>query len=115
MDKPRIVIADDHLLVLEGLAKMLANECDVIGVAKDGRQLLEVCGRLKPDVVLLDISMPALNGIEVARQINRTMRQVKLIFVTVHAEGEYVRAALRAGAQGYLLKQSAPAELMLAI
>ena len=113
--RTRLVVADDHVLVLGGLAKLLEEKFQIVATANDGRQVLEVCQQLKPDVVLLDITMPLLNGIETARQLSRTLPEIKIVFVTVHSDAEYVREAFRAGAQGYVLKRSAPSELITAI
>ena len=108
-------MADDHALVLAGLRKMLESECDIVSVAEDGRTLVSAAESLRPDVILLDISMPLLNGIEAARQIRRASPNSKLIFITMHADSGYVREALSAGGSGYLLKNSAGSELLPAI
>ena len=108
-------MADDHVLVLGGLAKLLEEKFQIVATANDGRQVLELCQQMKPDIVLLDITMPLLNGIETARQLSRTLPEIKIVFVTVHSDAEYVREAFRAGAQGYVLKRSAPSELITAI
>jgi len=115
MKKTRLVIADDHTLVLEGLKRILESEFELVGTAENGRELLRICEELKPDVVLIDISMPLLNGIDAARQLLRTLPLTKIIFVTMHADSDYVAEAFRAGASGYLLKRSAATELVTAI
>lgn len=115
MTRARILLADDHVLVLEGLQKLLAEEFDLVGTAQDGRELLTAALRLRPDVVLMDISMPRLNGVEAARQLSKRVPAIKIIFVTMHAEKTYVTEAFRAGASGYLLKRSAASELVSAI
>ena len=115
MMRPRVVIADDHLMVMEGLRKILQSECEVVGTAEDGRSLLRVAAELKPDIVLLDISMPLLNGVEAARELRKTVPATKLIFVTMHADATYVAGAFRAGASGYVLKRCASSELISAI
>lgn len=115
MKRPRVVIADDHLLVVEGLRRILEPECKIVGAVADGRSLLSVAAELKPDIVLLDISMPLLNGVEAARVLRQTVPATKLIFVTMHADATYVSGAFRAGASGYVLKSCAARELMSAI
>lgn len=115
MKKPRILLGDDHSLVLEGFRRILEDECDIVGTAEDGRALLEAAGRLKPQVILLDISMPLLNGIDATRQLKKVMPEVKVIFVTMHADPAYLNEAFKAGASGYLLKRSAGSELIQAI
>ena len=115
MKRPRVLLADDHPLILEGLRSLLPPECEVVGTASDGRSLLEAVSRLKPDVTVLDISLPLLNGIDAARQIKKEMPETKVIFLTMHASPEYLREALVAGASGYVLKTSAAEELPGAI
>jgi DNA-binding NarL/FixJ family response regulator len=115
MTRIRVLLADDHTLVLEGLKRILAADFDLVGTVEDGRALLSAAERLAPDVVLLDISMPLLNGLEAARQLKKTLPELKLIFLTMHSEKSYVVEAFRAGASGYLLKRSAASELVSAI
>ena len=115
MKKVRLLIADDHTLVLEGLKRILENEFELAGMAENGRELLRMTEELKPDVVLVDISMPLLNGIDATKQLLKTTAGVKVIFVTMHADSDYVAEAFRAGASGYLLKRSAATELVAAI
>lgn len=115
MSKPRVLLADDHSLVLEGFRRILADQCELVGMVEDGRALLEAAGRLKPDIVILDVSMPLLNGIDAATQLKRTHSSMKIIFVTMHSDADYVRSAFEAGASGYLLKRSAVDELEQAI
>jgi DNA-binding NarL/FixJ family response regulator len=115
MTRPRVLLADDHTLVLEGFRKLLEEHCDLVGMVEDGRALLEAAPRLRPDIVLLDISMPLLNGIDAARRLRKLLPEVKVIFVTMHADPAYVSEAFKAGAAGYLLKRSAGAELARAI
>ena len=110
-----MLLADDHSLVAAGLRSMLESAYEVVGTADNGRALVEAAGRLRPEVILLDISMPALNGIEAARQLRKLVPQAKLIFVTMHTDATFVREALRAGGSGYVSKQSAPKELVTAI
>jgi DNA-binding NarL/FixJ family response regulator len=113
--RARILLADDHSLVAAGLRSMLEVTYDVVGTVNNGRDLLQAAQRLHPDVVLLDISMPELNGIEAARQLRKLVPQARLIFVTMHTDATIVREALRAGGSGYVAKQSAPKELAAAI
>lgn len=115
MSKPRVLLADDHTLVLEGFKKLLEEHCQVVGSAEDGRALLDAAKRLRPDIIVLDISMPKLNGLDAARRLRKIVPQARLIFVTVHADVDYVNQAFQAGASGYLLKRSAGSELPQAV
>ena len=115
MIRPRILMADDHSLVLAGLRRLVEEEGDVVGTVEDGRALVEEAQRLRPDLILLDISMPLLNGLDAARQLTKLVPDSKLIVLTVHTTPTYVTEAFKAGAVGYLVKQSATAELKLAI
>ena len=115
MSKPRVLLADDHTLVLDGFRKLLEDRCEIVGVAEDGRTLLRMAEELQPDIVTLDISMPQLNGIDAARKLKKILPRIKLIFVTMHADSAYVNEAFKAGASGYLLKRSAGSELLQAI
>ncbi|MCC2642209.1 MAG: Response regulator, LuxR family [Nitrospira sp.] len=115
MPKPRVLLADDHSLVLEGFRRILADQCDLVGMVEDGRALLETAQQIEPDIVILDVSMPLLNGIDAATQLKKLQPSIKLIFVTMHADPDYVRSAFEAGASGYLLKRSAVDELEQAI
>jgi DNA-binding NarL/FixJ family response regulator len=115
MPKPRVLIADDHKIVLEGLRRLLSAEFDVLEAVGDGRELLEAADRLRPDVIVADISMPNLNGIEAVRQIKKSNENVKIVLLTMHAEVAYARGGFEAGASGYVLKHSAPDELIVAI
>lgn len=115
MSRPRVLLADDHSLVLEGIRKLLDTKVDLVGTVGDGRALVKAVEDTKVDVVLLDISMPLLNGIEAARQIKKLSPHTKLIFLTMHSDRDYVIETLRIGASGYLLKWSAEAELVTAI
>ena len=112
---PRVLLADDHTLVLEGFRRIVEQRCEVVGAVEDGRALLEAAVRLRPDIILLDISMPLLNGVDAGRQIKKLLPDVKLIFVTMHADPAYVSEAFKAGASAYLLKRSAARELDQAI
>jgi DNA-binding NarL/FixJ family response regulator len=115
MARPRVLLADDHALLLGAFEKLLTPECDVVGQVSDGRALLAEAERLKPDIVVLDIVMPHLNGFEAGRKIKQTLRDVKLVFLTMNDEAELVAEAFRVGASAYVLKQSAPSELIAAI
>lgn len=114
-DKLRVLVADDHRLVLEGLVGILNRECEIVGTATTGREVVDLAERLDPDIVLMDVAMPLLNGIEAARQIKRSDRNTIIIFVTMQTSRDYVREAFDAGASGYVLKQAAAAELLNAI
>ena len=113
--RPRVLLADDHRMVAEGLKSLLAPEFDLVGVVENGRALVEEAKRLRPDVIVADISMPQLNGIEAMAQLKEHDKEVKVVFLTMHQEVVYARRALDAGASGYVLKHSAPAELVAAI
>ncbi len=115
MKKARLLLADDHTLVLEGLKKILESDFELVGAAENGRELLRLAEELKPDVILVDISMPLLNGIDACKQLLKTTPTAKVIFITMHADADYVAEAFRAGASGYLLKRSAASELVNAI
>lgn len=111
----RVLLADDHTLVLEGITKLLEPHFVVVGAVEDGRALLQAAQELEPDVILLDISMPLLNGIDAAARLKKTVPTARLIFLSMHADAAYVAAAFRAGGSGYLLKRSAGSELVFAI
>jgi len=113
--RPRLLLADDHRLLREAFVKLLEPECDVLGAVTDGRALLEAAPRLRPDVVVLDIAMPLLNGLDAARQLKRLMPGVKVIFLTVSEDPELAAEAFRAGGSAFLLKNSAASELLQAI
>jgi DNA-binding NarL/FixJ family response regulator len=115
MPKPRILIADDHALVIEGFRRILEEHYELVGMAGDGYQLLVAAKTVQPDIVILDISMPLLNGIDTARQLKKISPTAKIIIVTMHAGADYVRSAFEAGASAYVLKGSAVDELTLAI
>jgi DNA-binding NarL/FixJ family response regulator len=115
MSRPRILLGDDHTLVLDGFRKLLEDQCEIVGVAEDGRTLLRMAQELEPDIVTLDISMPQLNGVDAARKLKKVLPRTHLIFVTMHDDPAYVNEAFKAGASGYLLKRSAGSELRQAI
>jgi DNA-binding NarL/FixJ family response regulator len=115
MRRPRLLLADDHTLLLEGIRLLLEPEFELVGSVEDGRALLDAAKTLKPDVILLDISMPILNGIDAAHRLRKLLPSARLIFLTMHADADYVAEAFRAGAAGYLLKRAAASELLTAI
>jgi DNA-binding NarL/FixJ family response regulator len=115
MKRPRVLLADDHRLLREAFSQLLAPGCDVVGAVGDGRALLAAARDLRPDIVVLDIAMPLLNGLEAARQLKGMMPEVGLIFLTVSEDPDLAAEAFRAGASGYLLKNSAASELFKAI
>jgi DNA-binding NarL/FixJ family response regulator len=111
----RLIIADDHGLMLDGLKRLLGGEFEIVGTASDGRTLLAEAERLKPDLIVLDVAMPGLNGIEAARRLSRTLPSAKLVFITQQLDPAYLHAAFAAGAMAYVAKQSAATELVDAI
>jgi DNA-binding NarL/FixJ family response regulator len=113
--RPRILLADDHVLLLEAFRALLEPEFEVVGTVTDGRALLAEFSRLNPDVVLIDISMPLLNGLDAGRQLKMQQRSVKLIYLTMNPDPGLAGEALRLGASGYVLKSSAAGELTQAI
>ncbi|MGD8330985.1 MAG: response regulator transcription factor [Acidobacteriota bacterium] len=115
MSRPRVLLADDHRLVAEGLKHLLSEEFDLVGVVENGRALLQEAARLQPDVIVADITMPHLNGIDALEQLKKDDPRVKVVFLTMHREIAYARRALQAGALGYVLKHAAPEELLMAI
>jgi len=117
MNKVRILLADDHTILRDGIRSLLEDEPDmvVIGEAEDGRSAVKLACQLKPDVVLMDIAMPLLNGLEATRQIKHDCPQVKVLILTMHENEEYIRQVLASGAMGYILKDAAARELLDAI
>ena len=115
MKGPRVLLADDHALLLGAYEKLLADECEIVGQVGDGRALVEAADKLKPDVIVLDISMPMLNGLEAGRQIKQKHRSMKLVYLTMNEDADLAAEAFRAGASAYLLKRSAASELLTAI
>ncbi len=113
--RPRVLLADDHMLLLDAFKKLLEPECDVVGTVADGRALLAAAEQLRPDVIVLDITMPLLNGLDAGRQLKNALPEVKLIFLTMNQDPALATEAFRAGASGYLLKTSAASELLKAI
>jgi len=113
--RPRVLLADDHTLLLGAYEKLLAPECDIVGQVSDGRALVEAAQKLKPDVIILDIGMPLLNGLEAARQIKPLVKNARLVFLTMHEDADLAAEAFRTGASAYVLKRSAASELLTAI
>jgi DNA-binding NarL/FixJ family response regulator len=115
MSRPRVLLADDHKIVTEGLKGLLEPEFELVGTVEDGRALLAAAEKLRPDVIVADISMPLLNGIDSVRQIKQVHDEIKVVFLTMHPDVTYAVSAFEAGASGYVLKHSAPTELVTAI
>ena len=115
MKRHRILLADDHRIVAEGLKRLLEPEFDLVAVVEDGRALLSAASELKPDVIVSDISMPELNGVEALEEMKKHDPEVRVVFLTMHHNVAYARKALDAGALGFVLKHSAVAELILAV
>jgi DNA-binding NarL/FixJ family response regulator len=114
-NRPRILIADDHNLVAELCKRLLETEFDVVGVVVDGRALLRAAGELRPDVIVLDIAMPVLNGLDAGRQVKEMLPAVKLVYLTMNPDVEVAAEAFRRGGHGYLLKTCAAGELVLGV
>ena len=112
---PRVLIADDHTLVAEGVEKLLEHEFQLCGRVADGRALVRAVEKDKPDIALVDIALPLLNGLDACRQIRKAVPEVKLLILTMHSEQYFVTEAFRAGVSGYVLKQSVAEELVFAI
>jgi len=115
MSRPRVLLADDHRMVAEGVKRLLEVEFELVAVVEDGRELVEAAQRLRPDVIVADITMPHLNGIDALRQLKRVNPDVRIVFLTMHKDAAYARRALEEGACGYVLKHSAQTELFLAV
>ena len=115
MIRARLLLADDHTLILEGFRNVLESKHIIVGTVTDGRSLVEAALRLKPDLIISDITMPLLNGIDAAREIRKHLPEAKLLFVTMHASPAYLQTALDAGATGYVLKSSAREEILAAV
>jgi len=113
--RPSVLIADDHSIVVEGLCSLLQNSCDVIGVVRDGRELLVAAHKLKPDVIVLDIGMPLLNGLDAAERLKLSLPATKFVFLTMKDDANLAAAALSLGPVGYVLKNAAASELLKAI
>lgn len=115
MMRPRIFLADDHTLLLDAFKNLLEPKYEVVGTATDGRKMLSMVSKIKPDVVVMDIAMPHMNGFDAGEKLKKLLPEIKLIFLTVNDDPEMVTEAFRIGANGYLLKSSAGSELFQAI
>jgi len=115
MMRIKVLLADDHRIVAEGLKRLLESEFELVGIVEDGRALLAAAAELNPDVIVSDISMPELNGVEALEELKKVNPDVRLVFLTMHHNVVYARRALEAGAMGYVLKHSAMGELIMAV
>jgi DNA-binding NarL/FixJ family response regulator len=115
MRRPRVLLADDHQMLLDALKELLEPKYEVVGLVTDGRAVLKVAEKLRPDIIVLDIAMPQLNGLDAGRQLKQSMPSVKLLFMTMNEDPYLVGEAFRAGASAFLLKQAAGLELDEAI
>ena len=115
LTRPRVLVADDHQMLVDALKRVLEPRCEVVGMASNGRELLKAAARLQPDIIVLDIAMPELNGLDAARHLKSSMPKLKIIFMTMNEDPDMVGEAFRAGASAFLLKQGAALELTDAI
>src|SRR3954466_8017721 len=115
MPPPRVLLADDHALLLGAFEKLLTPDCTIVGQVSDGHALITAAQRLKPDVILLDITMPVLNGLEAGRRVKQVLPDIKLVFLTMNEDPDLAAEAFRAGASAYVLKRSSGSELLTAI
>jgi len=115
MRRPTVLLADDHRIVAEGLRSLIEPEFELVGIVEDGYALIDAAGKIHPDVIITDISMPLLNGIDAVRTILKADKDARIIFLTMHPDVTYAISAIEAGALGYVLKHSAPSELNVAI
>ena len=115
LNRIRVLLADDHEDLLRTVASMLVSEFEVVGTVKDGQALLDAAEQLKPDVLVVDISMPIVNGIEAVQRLKESGSQTQVVFLTVHEDTDYVRAALATGARGYIVKPRLASDLSVAI
>jgi DNA-binding NarL/FixJ family response regulator len=115
MYRPRVLIVDDHKVVAEGLFRLLGDDYDIVGTVNDGRDVVEAVGRLQPDVLLLDLSMPNVSGLEAMRQLTRQGVAFRAVVLTMHADPDLAVEALKTGAAGYVLKESSGNELLTAL
>jgi len=113
--RPRILLADDHTMLLDAFRRLLEPQCDIVGTASDGRALIELALKTDPEIIVLDIFMPRLNGMDACAQLRQKLPEVKFIFLTVNEDADLAAKAIRLGASAFLLKSSASAELTLAI
>jgi len=113
--RPRVLVADDHPIMVEGLSRLLGEACEVVGVARSGAEVVESARRLRPDLVVSDVAMPGMSGIDAMRTLREEGALARFVFLSFHAEGRLVADAMRNGASGYLLKEAAGDELLHAI
>ena len=113
--KPRVILADDHVIVAQGIGRLIAEAADLLAVVNDGRQLVESARTLRPDIVVSDMTMPEMSGLDAMRELKAEGSNARFIFLTIHTDARLAAQALRAGASGYLLKQAAGEELLEAI
>ncbi|AQQ08358.1 Transcriptional regulatory protein UhpA [Sedimentisphaera cyanobacteriorum] len=113
--RKRILLADDHFIVARGLVEILEESYDLVGIAKDGLEMVKMAAELKPELIVADISMPNLNGIDALKELKKKNLDIKVVFLTMHDEPAYARRAIDAGASGFIVKSSAPDELSQAI
>ena len=115
MSRPRVLLADDHRMMAEGLKALLPDEFELVGIVEDGRGMIEAAERLRPDVIIADVAMPNLNGFEALTRLRKSHPNIKVVFLTMHQNAAYARRALDAGASGFVVKHSAAEELVQAI
>ena len=115
MNRPRILLADDHMLLLDGLRHLLERHYDLVGTVQDGQSVVSAAQRLQPDLVLMDVAMPVLNGLQAGQRLREQQPKVKLLYVSMYGDPPYVEEAMRLGASGYVLKRSGWSELSRAI
>jgi len=113
--RPRVLLADDHPLFIDGVRRLLENKYDVVGTVADGKALIEAAHELQPDIIVVDISMPEMNGLAAAQVIRKTVPSAKFIVLSVHSDQAYAREAFRVGVKGYVSKRAVGAELLTAI
>lgn len=115
MNQPRVLLADDHRIVAEGLESLLSPEFELVGTVEDGKAMIAAAIEKRPDVIVADISMPEMNGIDALKQLREILPEAKVVFLTMHQDVAYLRQALEAGASGFVMKHSASTELIDAI
>lgn len=115
MNRPRILLADDHMLLLDGLRNLLERHYDLVGTVQDGQAVVSAAQRLRPDLVLMDVAMPVLNGLQAGQRLREQQPKIKLLYVSMYGDPPYVEEAMRLGASGYVLKRSGWSELSRAI
>src|SRR5438445_11947172 len=115
MKRARLLLADDHALMLEGIRNVLKTRYSVVGSEQDGRRVVEAALRLQPELIIMDVTLPSLNGIDATREIRKRLPSVKILFLTMHDRPSYLHAALEAGANGYLVKSTGREEILAAV